>query len=63
MKSKLKYAVSLGFGMGVGIALHQVISHGSADADWWRAVYISVFAFILVLLIPGKWLGLDKESA
>lgn len=41
-------ALPYGIGMGVGVALYQVIAHGFADADWYRAVFVGVFSCVVM---------------
>lgn len=51
-------ALSYGIGMGVGIAVYEVIAHGVVGADWYRPIFIGV----VCTLIMGIYFRVKKPS-
>ena len=45
--------ISFGVGMGLGTLLYEVIEQGVADADWFRAIFVGVFAIFVFFLFSG----------
>ncbi len=62
MKVKLGFAIAVAFGAAVGTALYDITSNGLDDIDWMNITYLAVFIFLIALLVPRKWQGLDKQS-
>jgi hypothetical protein len=52
MRTKLLLCV----GLTIGNFGYQLLRYGPTDADWTRAIFVSVFTSLAVLLLPSKWM-------
>ena len=58
----MKYKLSLALGLAIGTLIYDLVkfSFSIAAVDWYRVAFMFVFAFIVLLLIPRKFLSLIK---
>lgn len=43
----MKNALLTGLGIGVGVAIYEVLTNGFSGADWYRAIFIGVFCAVI----------------
>ncbi len=58
MKTKLGIAL----GVAVATAIYEVARHGVSQIDWLRIIVVPAITFVLLLLVPGRWLETKKPS-
>lgn len=45
--------ISFGIGMGLGTLLYEIIEQGIADVDWFRALFVGLFAILVLSVFRG----------
>ncbi|MDV6317189.1 hypothetical protein [Idiomarina sp. HP20-50] len=46
----MKSPLLTGFGVAVGVAVYEVLTHGLSGADWYRAIFVGVFCGLVFAL-------------
>ena len=41
-------------GLGVGVLLYDLVSRGVHGIDWFRSIFVAVFAFLVLWLIKAR---------
>lgn len=60
MTSKLANSAISGLGVGVGVAIYDLITDGVGGVDWMRALFVGAFVFLAWLLFLTLF-GSDDE--
>ncbi len=43
----MKNTLLTGLGIGVGVAIYEVLTNGLSGADWYRAIFVGVFCIVV----------------
>jgi hypothetical protein len=43
----MKDSLLTGMGIGVGVAIYEVLANGLSGADWYRAIFIGLFCVVI----------------
>jgi hypothetical protein len=53
--SKTKFAMAVGFGSAIGTLVYPILR--GTQVDWVKALFVGVFSFGVVLVIPKRWIN------
>lgn len=54
--NKMKSKIGIALGIMIGLTIYEFFKLGMEGMDWFRPPYVAVIAFVLMLLVPNKYL-------
>ena len=60
----MKDIIYCGIGAGLGSAVYQITAHGLSETDWYKAIFVGLFAMLLFGLFAAckRRLSKDKDA-
>ena len=57
----MKFKLTMALGIAVGTTAYQVLRYGISDLDVARPFFIAVVAFLVLLLVPSRWIEKSRS--